>query len=141
MGIELFLTAGSAIMGWLMKASALARKERHEEMLMALKMAGAVDQSADLAAKRVRSNGGVWVRRIIAFAIVAFLGFLVIGGGLLQIPVVVETVKEGGSFLFGLFSSGKSVTYQEVHGMLLTPELRQGFLAVIAFYLGQGAAK
>jgi len=137
MGIELIITLVSAFGGFVMKSITQSRKERHAEHMRALDRFKAGESSRIAAAAR----GGVWVRRIIVVSVLALFIFLSVGGGLLDIPVVSESVKQGGSFLFGIFSSGDKVVYQEIHGFLLTAEVKQAFLALVAFYLGTGVAK
>lgn len=97
-------------------------------------------ESANAAGKRVEGFGKV-TRRTIAFGLLLAVVALPFLAPLLEVPTVIETTKQTGGFLFGLFGEGTQTELQTVVGYLHTETVLVGFAHVVAFYFGQGAAK
>ena len=135
----------SAVAGFLMKLKALDNERRQQERLQTLEAfkVGMSEStaSADAAAARTPSNYGRASRRFIAFALVAAVIALVFVPGLLDKPSVIQTTKEVGGWLFGLFPGQTKTEFVSVQGFVHMPALLIGFGHVIAFYFGQAAAK
>jgi len=134
----------SAVAGFIMKLKALENARRAEERLYTLDafkvgMSESME-SADRAVDRVGAAGKV-TRRWIALLLIAAVISLVFLPGLLDKPSVIETVKESGGWLFGLFPERTRTEFVSVQGFVHMPTLLVGFGHVIAFYFGQGAAK
>ena len=135
----------SAVAGYLMKLKALDNARRQEERLYALDALKTRltygDLSADKAANRANDSWGKMTRRVIAWMLVAAVIALVFVPGLLDKPSVIETVKESGGWLFGLFPERTSTEFVSVEGFVHMPAVLVGFGHVVAFFFGQGAAK
>jgi len=85
----------------------------------------------DAAAKRA-GKGGTWMRRGIYFLIAAMFASIIVAG-FAGIPVIVETEVSKGM----LFWKRMVTEFITVEGVLFPVEIRQGFLALLGFYLGQ----
>jgi hypothetical protein len=137
--------AVSAVAGYLMKLKALDNARRQEERLYTLDaLKTRIDygtKSADAASARANDKYGKATRRFIAFALVIAVIALVFVPGLLDKPSVIETVKESGGWLFGLFPERTNTEFVSVQGFVHMPALLVGFGHVVAFFFGQGAAK
>lgn len=124
---------GGGITGFVMRLIASQAEAQGRALDAALTKQGAIDDSADRAAAR---TGGVWVRRVIAVAIL----FAVIVAPFIfafsNIPVALEG-ERGGVFGF-LFGNGN---YKQIEGFVLLPEVRQGMLALLSFYFGSSVIK
>ena len=135
----------SAVVGFFMKLKALDNARRQEERLFALDAlktrlnAGA--NSANAAQERSGDKWGKMTRRVIAWALVGAVIALVFVPGLLDKPSVIQTVKESGGFLFGLFPDRTRTEFVSVQGFVHMPTLLTGFAHIIAFYFGQAAAR
>lgn len=137
--------AVSAVAGFLMKLKALDNERRQEERLHTLEafkvgMQGST-ASADAAAKRAGDRYGKSSRRFIAFALVLAVIGLVFLPALVDKPSVIQTAKETGGWLFGLFPERTRTEFVSVQGFVHMPALLIAFGHVIAFYFGQAAAK
>ena len=135
----------SAVAGFLMKLKAIDNERRQQErlyMIDAFKVGMTQSTaSADAAAKRAGDGYGKASRRFIAFALVLAVVALVFVPGLLDKPSVIETTKQAGGWLFGLFPERTKTEFVSVQGFVHMPALLVGFGHVIAFYFGQAAAK
>lgn len=135
----------SAVAGYLMKLKALDNARRQEERLYALDaLKTRIDcgtRSADSAANRANDAWGKMTKRVIAWILVVAIVALIFVPGLLDKPSVIETVRESGGWLFGLFPERTRTEFVSVQGFVHMPALLVGFGHVIAFYFGQGAAK
>lgn len=135
----------SAVAGFLMKLHALNRERLQEERLHTLEAfkvgMSQSTASADAAAKRVSSAAGKATRRIVAIILVLAVVALVFVPGLLDKPSVIQTAKESGGWLFGLFPERTKTEFVSVQGFVHMPALLIGFGHVISFLFGQGAAK
>ena len=143
--VEFITMSGAAVGGWAMKMKALDNERRHKEHVNALesfvKASTYNSKSADAAGERVSSSAGKIARRIIAYVLVLAVVTLPFVAALLDIPTVVQTTKESGGFLWGLFGSGTKQQFVSLIGYFYSPAVLTGFGHVIAFYFGQGAAK
>lgn len=135
----------SAVAGFFMKLHALNKERQQEERLYTLEAfkvgMGESTRSANHAAARISDSYGKSSRRFIAFALVVAVIALVFVPGFIDKPSVIETVKESGGWLFGLFPEHTKTEFISVQGFVHMPALLVGFGHVVAFYFGQGAAK
>jgi len=142
--MEVFTMAVSGVGGFLMKLKALDNERLQQERLHMLKAfetrMGASLESTNAAAKRVGAFGKM-TRRVIAFGLLLAVVALPILAPILGIPTVIETTKESGGFLFGLFGDGTKTQLKTVIGYLHSETVLVGFAHVVAFYFGQGAAR
>lgn len=137
--------AVSAVAGFLMKLKALDNERRQQERLHTLEafkvgMAQST-ASADAAAQRANDKSGKWNRRFITVLLVSAVVALVFVPGLLDKPSVIQTAKQTGGWLFGLFPERTKTEFVSVQGFVHMPALLVGFGHVVAFYFGQAAAK
>jgi len=137
--------AVSAVAGFLMKLKALDNERQQQERIdtidaFKVAMTGATN-SANAAAKRSGDSWGKTTRRFIAWGLCLAVVALVFTPGLLDKPSVVQTAKETGGWVFGLFPSRTNTEFVSVEGFLHMPALLTAFGHVVAFYFGQGAAK
>lgn len=132
--LELAVTAGGAIMGFVMKLMA-AKQERDAKLFeQALQMHQAVEASHAKAASR---EPGSWIRRVIVLAILFAVVVVPTLGGLLDIPLIVES-EESWTFLF---LEGTKTVFTELRGLFVMPEVRLALLSIIGFYFGQGTVR
>lgn len=132
--LELAVTAGGAIMGFVMKLMA-AKQERDAKLFeQALQMHQAVEASHAKAASR---EPGSWIRRVIVLAILFAVVVVPALGGLLDIPLIVES-EESWTFLF---LEGTKTVFTELRGLFVMPEVRLALLSIIGFYFGQGTVR
>ena len=124
---------GGGVTGFVMRLIASQAEAQGKALERALSLQGAADDSADRAAAR---NGGVWVRRGIAFCILFAVIIAPFVLAIINIPVSVEIDKGG---LFSLLT-GKG-GFKEIEGFVLLPEVRQGMLALLSFYFGSSMVK
>lgn len=138
---DLIITLVGSVAGYVMKLFALKGQQQHELFTQALKLQEAGDASMNQAIARVGNDAGKFVRRLIVMAVLFGVIFLPVLAPLFGVPLVIEGESGGKSFLWGLISEDGEKVFKEVHGILLIPELRQTFLALVSFYFGQGAAR
>jgi len=142
--VEFITMAVSGLGGFFMKLKALDNERLQQERLHMLKAfearMTASSVSSNNAANRV-SSFGKFTRRVIAFGLLTAVVALPFVAPILEIPTVIETTKQSGGFLFGLFGEGTRTELKAVIGYLHSETVLLGFAHVIAFYFGQGAAK
>ena len=90
------------------------------------------DASRDAAAAR-SGVGGTWMRRAI-YCLIAGMFASIVVAGFMEVPVVVEVERKVGF----LFWRHMETFFETIQGVLFPVEIRQGFLALLGFYLGQG---
>jgi len=149
--VELITMGGGALMGGLFKFMDQAQKNKQEQMkmMMADRQQKAdiqnadresASKSADAAANRVGNDPfAKLTRRIFVLSMVA-LGAWAMVGGLTGLDIVVPVTTEvGGSYLFGIVDTQKTVTeYLRFENALVHFEwLKTSILAAGAFYLGK----
>ena len=93
---------------------------------------------ADAAIQRGGENGK-WIRRFIVIVIMFAVSIAPLLTSFFNIPIVTETQTER-SFLFGLFESSKPV-FVQVHGYLLTEEVRAAVMFILSLYFGKSLPK
>ncbi|WP_269526491.1 hypothetical protein [Coraliomargarita parva] len=137
--------AASALGGWGMKLFALNSQRKQEERLQTLEVfklrMDLGTQSAGAAAARSGDSWGKVTRRYIAWAMILIVAALVLLPGLTNSPAIVQTVKESGGVLWGLFPGSSKAEFHELHGYIHSPAVLIAFGHIIAFYFGQAAAK
>ena len=135
MSIELLSMLGGGVTGFVMRLISAQAESQSRILESMLQKQKASDDSADRAASR---TSGVWVRRIIAILILFAVIVAPFILALIDVPLALESQREG-----GLFSSifGSKVTYENVQGFVLLPEVRQGMLALLSFYFGSSMVK
>ena len=149
--VELITMGGGALMGGLFKFmdNAQKNKQKQMEMMMADRQQKAdiqnadresASKSADAAVNRVGNDPfAKLTRRIFVLSMVA-LGAWAMVGGLTGLDIVVPVTTEvGGSYLFGIVDTQKTVTeYLRFENALVHFEwLKTSILAAGAFYLGK----
>ena len=149
--IELITMGGGALMGGLFKFmdNAQKNKQKQMEMMMADRQQKAdianqeresASKSADAAANRVGNDPfAKLTRRIFVLSMVA-LGAWAMVGGLTGLDIIVPITQEvGGSYLFGIVDTQKTVTeFVRLENALVHFEwLKTSILAAGAFYLGK----
>jgi len=149
--VELITMGGGALMGGVFKFIDNAQKAKAEQMkmMMADRQQKAdiqnadresASKSADAAANRVGNDPfAKLTRRIFVLSMVA-LGAWAMVGGLTGLDIVVPVTTEvGGSYLFGIVDTQKTVTeYLRFENALVHFEwLKTSILAAGAFYLGK----
>jgi hypothetical protein len=133
------LLVGS-IVGFAFKFMSKTAENRHTQMMAAIDAKKAADDSTDKAALRVSDDFGKRTRRRLMYMFV-FGGILApFVFATVNIPVIVEIVKEVPVF-FGLGGTKTVTTFYEIHGYYLSNEIKQAIIAISGFYFGQGAAK
>lgn len=140
MSLELLTMLGGGVTGFIFRYMAERAKERAEIFKIALQTKQAEDDSADKAAKREPTDVGKWTRRVI---VVTILFGVILGPFLLSIlgyNTVVEVQTEQPTWFFGLFGGGKEISFVELKGYLMLPEVRQTLTAIIGFYFGNASA-
>ena len=132
--LEIAVTAGGAILGFIMKLMA-AKQERDFRLFeQALRLHQAAEASHDSASRR---EPGQWIRRVIVLSILFAVVVVPALGGLLDIPLIVES-EESWSFIF---LEGTRTVFTELRGLFVMPEVRLALLSIIGFYFGQGTVR
>jgi hypothetical protein len=149
--IEVLTMAGGAAMGGLFKFMDQAQKNKQAQMEMMMKdrqqqhehrLADrkSATESADAAAKRVGNDPfAKMTRRIFVLSMVA-MGAWAMLAGLTGLDIVVPVTTEvGGSYLFGIIDTTKTVTeYLRFENAVVEFEwLKISLLAAGSFYLGK----
>jgi hypothetical protein len=149
--IEVLTMAGGAAMGGLFKFMDQAQKNKQAQMEMMMKDRQqkadirnadreSASKSADDAAKRVGNDPfAKMTRRIFVLSMVA-MGAWAMLAGLTGLDIVVPVSKEvGGSYLFGIIDTSKTVTeYLRFENAVVEFEwLKISLLAAGSFYLGK----
>lgn len=135
--ISMGLGAGS---GFLFKYLAVQEQNRTNLFNRLLENRKSGDDSMDRAKERDSSASGQWIRR---FLIVSLVFGIIIAPFLLTIinePTIVEVDSPKRSLL-GLFEWGGVKHFYELHGYLITQELRCAVLAAVMYYFGNASAK
>lgn len=149
--IEVLTMAGGAAMGGLFKFMDNAQKNKQKQMEMMMKDRQqlhdqkmedreSTSKSADAAAQRVGSDPfAKMTRRIFVLSMVAMGAWAMIAG-LTGLDIVVPVTQEvGGSYLFGIIDTTKTVTeYLRFENAVVEFEwLKISLLAAGSFYLGK----
>jgi len=149
--VELITMGGGALMGGVFKFIDNAQKAKAEQMKMMMadrqqkadianQERESASKSADAAANRVGNDPfAKLTRRIFVLSMVA-LGAWAMVGGLTGLDIIVPITQEvGGSYLFGIVDTSKTVTeFVRLENALVHFEwLKTSILAAGAFYLGK----
>ncbi len=149
--VELITMGGGALMGGVFKFIDNAQKAKAEQMKMMMadrqqkadianQERESASKSADAAANRVGNDPfAKLTRRIFVLSMVA-LGAWAMVGGLTGLDIIVPITQEvGGSYLFGIVDTTKTVTeFVRLENALVHFEwLKTSILAAVAFYLGK----
>jgi len=127
--LEAVLPLVSGSVGFVFRQFAEARREIFD---IAKERVVASDASRDAAAAR-SGEGGTWMRRAI-YLLIAGMFVSIVVAGFMEVPVVVEVQRKVGF----LFWKHMETFFETIQGVLFPVEIRQGFLALLGFYLGQG---
>lgn len=131
---EAGMTALSVVGGFWMRHQAEKRKEVAAIHKRSIEALSARDQSMNQAAERTK-DGGTWMRRAF-FGLIAFMFVAIVVAGFVHTPVVHE-ITDNKSALWG-FLKKTVTTFVTTEGVFLPPEIRQAFLMLVGFYVGQG---
>jgi len=149
--VELITMGGGALMGGVFKFIDNAQKAKAEQMKMMMadrqqkadianQERESASKSADAAANRVGNDPfAKLTRRIFVLSMVG-LGAWAMVGGLTGLDIIVPITQEvGGSYLFGIVDTSKTVTeFVRLENALVHFEwLKTSILAAGAFYLGK----
>jgi hypothetical protein len=149
--VELITMGGGALMGGVFKFIDNAQKAKAEQMKMMMadrqqkadianQERESASKSADAAANRVGNDPfAKLTRRIFVLSMVA-LGAWAMVGGLTGLDIIVPITQEvGGSYLFGIVDTSKTVTeFVRLENALVHFEwLKVSILAAGSFYLGK----
>ena len=138
--MELITMIGGSFTGFLFRYLAERAKERAELYKIAMGYKKAEIDAADAAVKRVPVDAGKWVRRAI---VVCCLFGVILAPFILSVlgmSTIVQIEETGSEFLFGLFGGGTTISFVELKGYLLVPEVRQTLTALVGFYFGNATA-
>jgi hypothetical protein len=138
--MELITMVAGGLTGFIFRYLAERAKERAELYKIAMGYKEAEIKSADAAAQRVPIEAGKWVRRLIVCCClfgVILAPFIL---SVLGMSTIVQVEETGSEFLFGLFGGGTTISFVELKGYLLVPEVRQTLTALVGFYFGNATA-
>ena len=127
--LEAILPIASAGIGFVFRMFADSRREIFE----IAKERALLNQAAHDAAAKRSGAGGTWMRRAI-YILIAFMFVSIVVAGFMEVPVIVEVERKVG----WLFWRHTELFFETIQGVLFPVEIRQGFLALLGFYLGQG---
>ena len=133
---ELVAMLGGGVTGFVMKLISAQMNIQANAIQSMIKKQGIVDDSADRAAQR-SGESGAWVRKLIAMCILFSVVFAPFVMAFFDIPVTVESAKNGILKFLGIGSD----KWQSLEGFVLLPEVRQGMLALLGFYFGSSQVK
>ena len=133
---ELVAMLGGGVTGFVMKLISAQMQIQANAIQSMIQKQKVADDSADKAAKRT-GEGGAWIRRFIAICILISVVFAPFIMAFFDIPVTVESAKNGILKFLGIGSD----KWQSLEGFVLLPEVRQGMLALLGFYFGSSQVK
>lgn len=135
--IEVLLSFGTGIAGFLMKHVAQTRANNYKLIELGMKQGQKRSDLSDAAAKR----SSPFARKLIAF----FVVFCVIGGLLWAagqgIDVNIMGPKEQKSILWGLIKYGDATEVITMSGLVFPVWIKYIMITIISFFFGNGAAK
>jgi len=140
---ELLTSIAPIALGFVAKLFALkshAASDNQKLMIQAMQ----VNEKSTAAAREFSKNesaGAQWNRRFIILVVLGLLIFIQVSPVLFDVDTVIETTKEGYSFL-GLFQiTPDIVEYVRVKGVIKYDEVYQFASLIISFYFGAQLAK
>jgi len=139
--IEAVSMLGSTVLGGLMKIAAqrMADKAAEQKMLIARNLQ--IEEGINNAAQRDNTDGGNYIRRLIALlALIGGLGIVFMAPMMQEVTNVPIQVTEGWKFLW--FDFTNTVTkYVQLEGYVTPEWLPVAIMNIIGFYYGAGAMK
>ena len=131
---------GSTVLGGVMKMWAQGQQDKHDAHIRLLDFNKSVQESVD-SARAMQSPGTFWIRRfIVVVAMLAGVGVVFFAPMLDQVTNVPLQVTTGGSWLFGLIDTTKTVTeYVKLEGWVTPEWLPVTIMNIIGFYFGSAA--
>jgi hypothetical protein len=131
MSVELLAMLGGGVSGFVMKLIAAQVQNQAVMFDRMLQKQEVADTSADKAKER----GGTWMRRFITVSTVFAIIIAPFIFAFTDVGVTIQTQTSG---FLGLF---KTVRWENVHGFVVLPEVRQTALAIVGFYFGSSQVK
>ena len=139
--IEAISMLGSTLLGGLMKIASqrMADKAAEQKMLIARNLQ--IEEGINNAAQRDNTDGGNYIRRLIALlALIGGLGIVFMAPMMQEVTNVPIQVTEGWKFLW--FDFTNTVTkYVQLEGYVTPEWLPVAIMNIIGFYYGAGAMK
>ena len=130
-------------LGFAAKLLALKSHANSEQQKLMLQAMAANDKSVNTAREFSKSESpmAAWNRRFIILVILGLLIFIQVSPVLFNVDTVIETTREGYSFL-GLFKITPDVVeYVRVNGVIKYDEVYEFASLIISFYFGAQLAK
>lgn len=127
MSIELISMLGGGLSGFVFRFMAMSMENQQKTNELLLQRQAVADDSADRASLRGSHLG----RRVLVFTVLWVLAVAPFLGALIGIDTYVEEPRAPWDF-FGIFTGG----WEQLHGIVVLPELRAALLAAVGFYLG-----
>lgn len=128
---ELLAMLGGGVSGFVMKMIAAQSENQARLFERMIARQTIADKSADKAAAR----GGVYMRRLITFAVIFAI---VLAPFIFAFTSIGISVQQETTGLLGFF---KGVKWSTVQGFVILPEIRQTALAIVGFYFGSSQVK
>jgi len=133
------LLAGS-VTGFLFRYLAQKAADQKELFQQAITLNKLTTANQDAAIKRVPTDVGAGVRRVIVLAILFATLLAPFILPFFGVPIFVEIDANTPEGLFGLFPSFTKKFFVEINGFLYTSENRMVLMAIIGFYFGSASA-
>ena len=137
---EILTMAGGSIVGFFFKLVAKRAENEQKRFEMMMKEKQFVEESANNAVKRVPSEAGKWVRRLIVVSVLFGVILAPFITTFMNHPIVVEELVTK-KILWGLLGTKTVPVFVEIEGYLLVPEIRQALTPIVGFYFGQATVK
>ncbi len=139
--IEAISMLGSTLLGGIMKIASQRMADRAAEQKMLIARNLHIEEGINYAAQRDNTDGGNYIRRLIAvIAILGGLGIVFLAPMMQEVTNVPIQVTEGWKFLF--FDFTNTVTkYVQLEGYVTPEWLPVAIMNIIGFYFGAGAMK
>lgn len=139
--IEAMSMLGSTLLGGLMKIASQRMADKAAEQKMLIARNSQIEGDINNAAQRDNTDGGNYIRRVIAIlALLGGLGIVFVApldGEVTNVPI---QVTEGWKFLW--FDFTNTVTkYVQLDGYVTPEWLPVAIMNIIGFYFGAGAMK
>tara|TARA_R110002074_G_scaffold96979_2_gene210575 strand:- start:13791 stop:14186 length:396 start_codon:yes stop_codon:yes gene_type:complete len=128
---ELLAMLGGGVSGFVMKMIAAQSENQARLFERMIARQTVADESADKAAAR----GGVYMRRLITFAVIFAIVLAPFVFAFTNVGITIQSETNG---FLGLF---KRLEWATVQGFVILPEIRQTALAIVGFYFGSSQVK
>jgi hypothetical protein len=140
--MEMLSLIGGAASGFLFKLIANHQAEKAAQFSRLIDAIKASDESFNKAAQRVppSDKSGNWTRRFLVISLVlsVLAGPMLLA--LINKPTVVEVITPARTFL-GFWEYGGKTQFYELHGYLLSDQMRAMVSATFGYYFGISACK